>query len=259
MSRKGQTRGPQRPVAAFALDFKQGASTGSHAHPFGQLVHASEGVLRVVTVAGTWVVPPGRAVWIPPGLEHDVQMITSVALRTIYTIPGLPVGAPSGPAVVAVTPLLRELMLEALRRPRPYPLGGADERLFHVLLDCIDFRAVVPLHLPSPRSAHLVALAELLRARPADPRSLAQWARCTGSSARTLAREFRRETGISFGAWRTQLKLMRALEWLARGRSVSSTGSSLGYASTSAFIQAFRRHLGTTPSRYFRDEPVRIN
>jgi len=245
---------PQRPVAVFALDFGQGTSTGSHSHPFGQLVHAVEGVMRVVTGRGTWVVPPGRAVWIPPALDHEVQMATSVAMRTVYVVTEALPGAPEAPCVVEVTPLLRELILEALRRPRPYPLGGADERLFRVLLDCISFRVELPLHLPSPTSTHLKALASRLRSDPADQRSIAAWAKVTGTSSRTFARGFRRETGLSFGSWRAQLRLLRALELLARGSPVTEVALALGYESTSAFIQTFRRHLGTTPARYFTSQ-----
>jgi len=251
MSRSGQRKFPQRPVAVFALDFAQGASTGTHAHPFGQLVHAAAGVMRVRTGRGAWVVPPGRAVWIPAALEHEVEMLSSVAMRTVYVVPEALRGAPREACVVAVTPLLAELILEALRRPRPYPLGGADERLFQVLLDNVTFGDALPLHLPSPRSVHLVALAARLQRQPADKRTLAAWAKLTGTSARTLAREFRRETGLSFGAWRAQLRLLRALELLARRRSVTEVALALGYESTSAFIHRFRRHLGTTPARYF--------
>jgi AraC-like DNA-binding protein/quercetin dioxygenase-like cupin family protein len=253
MSRTGQRRFPQRPVAVFALDFAQGASTGVHAHPFGQLVHAAEGVMRVVTQRGAWVVPPGRAVWIPPELEHEVQMVTSVAMRTVYAVREALPGGPRKPCVVEVTPLLRELILEALRRPRPYPLGGADERLFQVLLENVSFRDVVPLYLPAPKSTHLVALAARLQRDPGDKRTLAAWAKATATSARTLARSFRRETGLSFGAWRAQLRLMRALELLAQRRSVTEVALALRYESTSAFIHAFRRHLGTTPARYFAE------
>jgi AraC-like DNA-binding protein/quercetin dioxygenase-like cupin family protein len=251
MSRSGQKRFPQRPVAVFALDLEQGASTGRHAHPFGQLVHAAQGVMRVLTPRGSWVVPPGRAVWIPTALEHEVQMVTSVAMRTVYVVPEALQRAPREPRVVEVTALLRELILEALRRPRPYPLGGADERLFQVLLDCFSFREVVPLHLPSPKSDYLKALAARLQRDPADKRPIDALAKGTGASARTLARDFRRETGLSFGAWRAQMRLMRALELLAQGERVTEVALALGYESSSAFIHAFRRSLGTTPARYF--------
>lgn len=242
---------PQRPVAVFAFDFAAGASTGRHSHPFGQLVHAANGVMRVTADVGAWVVPPGRAVWVPAGLEHEVTMVTGVAMRTVYVVPAALPRAPDGSRVVEVSPLLRELILQALRLPRPYPLGGAEERLFAVLLDQIEFRAQAPLHLPLPGSPPTVAIAAALQRDPADRRTLADWAVRTGWSSRTLARAFRSETGLTFGAWRTQLRLLRALERLAQGESVTEVGMALGYDSTSAFVSRFRRHLGTTPARYF--------
>jgi AraC-like DNA-binding protein len=238
-------------VAVFALDFEQGATTGMHSHPFAQLVHAANGVMRVVTAGGTWVVPPQRAVWIPTAVEHDVHMVTRVEMRTVYVVDGQLAETPQQSCVVPVSALLRELILEALRLPRPYPLGGPEERLFRVLLDAISFHDVVPLHLPMPTDPALLAIARSLQQDPSDSRTLAAWAKAHATSARTLARAFRRETGLSFGAWRAQLRLMRALELLAQRRSVTDVALDLGYGSTSAFINRFRRHLGTTPARYF--------
>ena len=60
---------------------------------------------------------------------------------------------------------------------------------------------------------------------------------------------------MSFGAWRRQLRLLRALERLAAGEPVTTVALALGYDSTSAFIAMFRRNLGRTPGSYFRGEP----
>jgi AraC-like DNA-binding protein/quercetin dioxygenase-like cupin family protein len=256
MSRNGHSASrsvPQRPVAVFALDFRQGQTTGSHAHPFAQLVHAASGVMRVITANAAWIVPPERAVWVPAGLEHEVQTVTSVQMRTVYIVPGVLSGAPTESCVVPVAPLLRELILEALRLPRPYPLGGAAGRLFEVLLDRISFREVVPLHLPLPTTPALRRIAESLGSDPSAQRTLAAWAKSAALSTRTFARLFHRETSLSFGAWRAQARLLKALELLSLGNSVTDVAVSLGYESTSAFIHRFRRHLGTTPSRYFED------
>lgn len=252
MSRRGQAEcALRRPVAVLAFDFAQGASTGRHSHAYHQLVHAVSGVLRVVTDRGAWVVPPGRALWVPRDVEHDVQMVSSVAMRTVYIDREAIPGAPAETCVVDVSTLLRELILEVLRLPRPYPLGGSEERVVAVLLDQISFRTVLPLHLAMPASKRLVEIARALQRDPSDSRTLAAWSRSLGASSRTLAREFRRETGLSFGAWRAQLRLMRALELLALEHSVTDVALSLGYDSVSAFIHKFRRHLGDTPARYF--------
>ena len=72
-----------------------------------------------------------------------------------------------------------------------------------------------------------------------------------GASERTLARLFRSETGMTFAAWRQQLRLIRALELLAEGTAVTEVALAVGFDSPSSFIAMFRRSLGTTPSRYF--------
>jgi AraC-like DNA-binding protein len=98
-------------------------------------------------------------------------------------------------------------------------------------------------------------VAEAIRDAPDDPRRLADWARVAAASPRTLERRFRRETGMSFGAWRQQARLLRALELLAAGEPVTATALQVGFETPSAFIALFRRALGTTPGRYFRPSP----
>jgi AraC-like DNA-binding protein len=151
---------------------------------------------------------------------------------------------------VPVSPLLAEMLLEALRIPRPYPLGGKEERFFAVLLDQIRFERVLPFHLIAPSSAPLRALVAQLDVDPANRRTLAEWASVLRSSERTLARSFKTETGLTFGEWRTQFRLLRAVEGLAQGSDVTSVGFAVGYEGTSAFISAFKRRLGMTPGRY---------
>jgi AraC-like DNA-binding protein len=63
---------------------------------------------------------------------------------------------------------------------------------------------------------------------------------------------FQNETGMSFGAWRQQLRLLRALERIAAGDAVTTVALELGYESPSAFIAMFRKALGVSPGRYFR-------
>ena len=58
----------ERPVAAMAKDFPSGFIIAPHTHPRAQLIFAAEGVMRVVTAEGAWVVPPQRAVWLPAGV-----------------------------------------------------------------------------------------------------------------------------------------------------------------------------------------------
>jgi AraC-like DNA-binding protein len=123
-----------------------------------------------------------------------------------------------------------------------------------VVLDLLEELPQEPLTLPMPADPRARALAEGLARHPDDRRPLAELAREVGASPRTLQRAFLAEAGISFRAWRQQLRLHRALVLLAEGRSVTAAALEVGYESPSAFVAMFRRVLGTPPGRYFRLE-----
>lgn len=241
-----------RPLAAMAKDYPHGWVNDWHRHRRAQLVYASSGVMTISTPHGVWVVPPNRALWIPAATDHHIVMSGRVTMRTLYIEPEAAAGLPTTCGVVAVSGLLRELILRAVEMPLLYDEAGPDGRLAALILDELRVLPALPLHLPSPRDARLRRLCEAVRDNPGDGRTLDEWGAAVGASARTLARLFRKETGMTFAAWRAQARLLAALARLAAGGKVTSVALDLGYESPSAFISMFRRHLGVTPSRYFR-------
>jgi AraC-like DNA-binding protein len=237
-------------VRSLAVDYAPGTVLDRHSHRWAQLVYASEGVMRVETEDGVWVVPSHRAVWIPAGVGHAIAMSGHVAMRTLYLAPPLAPALPPRCCVLEVPPLLRELVLHAVARA---PLRRGDpehERLVAFLLDQLAVLPVVPLELPMPRDARALRVATLLRAEPGARADLGSLARRAGASRRTLERVFRKETGIPLGRWRQQARLLHALTLLARGDAVTSVALEVGYESPSAFIAAFTDAFGTTPGRY---------
>ncbi len=239
------------PVVAMARNFPSGHRIERHVHTRAQLAYASEGVMRLGTAAGTFVVPPERAVWMPAGTEHWITALGALAMRTLYIKPDAAPDLPVACRVVAVAPLLRELILAAMAMPQAYPPDGPQARLMAVILDQIRTLPAAPLHLPMPRDRRIKPMAEALRDDPADRRGLADWAKAVGASERTLARLFVGQTGLSTGAWRSQARLLKALELLAGGATVTAVALDVGYDSPSAFIAMFRRTLGVSPKRYF--------
>ena len=240
-----------RAVVVHAADYPSGARVPPHRHAVAQLIYASEGVMTVTTAAGRWVVPPQRGVWVPPRVAHRIRMTGEVHMRTVYLEPGRVEDAPTGCCVVHISPLMRELILRAVSFDGSEPAEGPEERVVALLVDEIRAARVAPLHLPTPVDSRLLRVTGALRDDPGDARTLDDWSRSAGASARTLARLFLRETGMGFRAWRQQARLLRALERLADGEPVTRVALELGYESPSAFIAMFRRTLGETPGRYF--------
>lgn len=238
-------------VAAHARDFPAGHCIPPHSHRRAQLVYASAGVMTVTTAAGAFVVPPNRAVWLPALVEHRIDTRGPLAMRTLYIRPDATPGLPTAVCVLQVSPLLRELILAAVAARQVHAPGGAEDRLMQVILDQIRALPAAPLALPMPSDRRLRKVTDGLLADPADARGLDDWAQAAGASGRTLARLFLAETGLTFRAWRQQLRLLRGLEMLAAGEPVTTVAFDLGYDSPSAFIAMFRRALGTSPTRYF--------
>jgi AraC-like DNA-binding protein len=231
------------------------AGVDAHWHDENQVAYASQGVLAVHTEASRWIVPAHRAIWVPAGTVHAHRAYGETRLHLL----GLPAGRnPLGlvePTVLAVSPLLRELLiaytaLDESQDPR------ARRRMLGVLLDQLAAARERPVRIPAARDARLVAVTAILEADPSDSRSLEALGREVGASGRTLTRLFRQDVGMTFPQWRTQLRLYQALRLLAEGQSVTTVGRRCGFATTSAFIDVFRRSLGHTPGAYVRSRPA---
>ncbi|MFE2871359.1 AraC family transcriptional regulator [Embleya sp. NPDC059259] len=245
------SQSPAQPRAGAITTTRHLAAGGevtAHRHDVHQIVYAGRGVLSVATDAGSWVAPPTRALWIPAGTVHRHRAHG----RTVLHAVGIPADAdppaPERPAVLAVGPLLRELII-AYSRPE---LEGTDEgsRILAVLLDQLRHTPQQALHLPVGRDPRLVAVCELLRADPADRRTLAALGAAAGAGERTLTRLFAAELGMTFPQWRTQLRLHHALCLLAEDVPVTAVAHRCGWSSASAFIDVFRRAFGHTPGAH---------
>ncbi len=241
-------------VIALALDEPDGHRIPLHWHSRAQLLYASEGVMTVTTDSGVWVLPPLRAMWIPAFTEHRIRATGHLSMRTLYIKPAAARGFPPSCRIVSVSPLLRELIVYSATLQRFYEPGSHAERVMRLVLDLIRFSDPVPLDLPIPRDARLRRIFDELSAHPAGGRTLEQWGRQVGATGRTLSRLFRAETGMSFHQWRQQLRLLEALRLLGGREPITNVALDVGYSSLSAFVSVFRKALGVTPGRYFRDE-----
>lgn len=235
------------------LDLRHTERIDWHDHADNQLVYPSSGVLSVFTSAGSWVVPPQRAVWLPAGMAHSHQAHGPTRMHSLlFGAPVNPMRA-AQPTVISVSPLLREVLIALTRDAAPGPPRDAERRhLEAVAFDQLRECPAEPLHLPEPADDRLRAISAVLHASPGDSRTLAELGRTVGAGERTLTRLFRRHTGMSFPQWRTQLRLHHALILITQGDPVTTVAVAVGFANPSAFIAAFRAAFGVTPGAYQR-------
>jgi AraC-like DNA-binding protein len=151
-----------------------------------------------------------------------------------------------------VSPLLRELILAAVRVPLDYQDGSSGDRLMRVLVDKVQESDALPLHLPVPVDARIKLICEAITERPSDTSTATQWAEHLKVTAKTVHRLFVKETGMTFAQWREQARLLFALRRLANGERIIDVAFDCGYASQSAFTAMFRRHFGKPPSEFYR-------
>jgi AraC-like DNA-binding protein len=239
-----------RAVAAMPKDFASGFVIQPHSHERAQFIYATAGTMRVAADGSMWVVPPQRALWMPAGVEHGITMLSDVTMRTLYLRDDAAAAMPLSCRVLPVSPLLRELIVRATELPLQYDEDGPAGHLIALLLAELHGLQSLPLQLPMPQEARLRALCLALLAAPGDQRTLREWAQSVNASERTVARLFQNETGLSFGAWRQQARLLEAMGRLGSGAPVTQVALDLGYDSVSAFSAMFRRAAGASPSAY---------
>lgn len=239
-----------RQVIAQAIDYTDGAREIAHIHHRIQLVYAMSGIVRVFTPHGIWTLTPGRALLIASGAEHELRIIGGTSMRTLYIEPEALPNASSRCRLISVGELLRASILGMFDSH----LDGRDGLLVPLILRLLDDRRddIADLGLPLPKDLRVRQVCEALLVEPANDDTLERWSERVNMSARTLARQFQSETGMTFGRWREQLRLAEAITLLSNGISPLQVATTLGYADARTFSTMFKRALGTTPQQFMR-------
>lgn len=243
-----------RPVRCRARTLPMDTHILQHQHAWAQFTYCASGLMQVTVVQGdvqtTYIVPPSRALWIPPGVQHTVVVLESAELRTVSIAPQVLPPDWTECRVLVVSPLLREVV-HALDGSEP---SAREQALTALALDEMRRADTQQLGVPLPHPLHgdkrLRALCEAVLRNPAERGPLRDWAHQMGASERTMARLFRDELGTSYQQWRLQAILATAMPQLARGQSIAQVAAAAGYASDSAFSAMFKQAMGQAPSHF---------
>lgn len=245
-------RDKARQIGVLATDSPAGMAISAHTHAQAQLILAIDGVMVVRVEDGSWVVPPGRAVWVPAGLRHEIEMAGDVRMRSLFVAHEVRPSLPQDCRVIEVSALLRELIIAAQDLPSDSDIHQRAGRVLALILDEIELAPALALHVPMPRHHLLAALCLEFIGEPSVAATLEQWAARAHMNARTLSRAFVRDTGMTPGAWWRHTRLLLSLPRLAAGASILELALAHGYDSPSAYTAMFKKVLGMPPSQYLK-------
>jgi AraC-like DNA-binding protein len=240
---------PEPLVRAQGQRYSRG-KTPEFAHDRHQLVAVSRGALIISRREARWVVPAGHAAWIPAKTRCSLEPSGQTEANVLYLRSDLV--RPRGLCEVLDNPPLLRALVDHLVRLEALPSDRAGRRLASVLVDQIDAARRIELRLPTPQHPRALHVADLLMSDPSETVSLVALGQTLSISARTLARHFISDTGVTLGQWRRQFRLTHALTLVASGTPVKEVALEVGYESSSAFVAAFKSALGTTPARLFK-------
>ncbi len=271
---------PQRPVRAKVRRLAAATRVEPHSHPWAQIAMSADGVIRLSTEAGSYLVPPSQALWIPPDMRHTITMLDDADLRILYLhVPRGrcgPAAAPlaqadawRGARMLEISPLLHLLVRELPAHTNDgYDASDASDahsamtaqerqREHHVsalIRQELAHANTRRLGVELPRDKRLRQLCESVLAEPTRHGTLAAWAHGTGASPRTVARLFQDELQTTFTQWHQQVLLAKAVSVAARDWPIAHIAAELGY-SPSAFSAMVRRSVGQTPAQFLRRPP----
>lgn len=244
------------PLHGIAVDYAKGHIIAPHSHTkSAQLLYAISGTLLIETQSGRWLVPPNRAVWLPAKQEHTVIMRSHCQIRSLLIkTSATPAAIPNKSYVINVTPLLKELILAATVLPIDYKNDKYAYLLVGLLLEELKRHDSLNLLLPWPQDARYHNICEYFIHHPTDSRSMRQWADELHISSKTFERQFLQLTGLPFGKWRQQARLLYSLEALNEGLPITEIALNFGYSSHSAYSAAFKAFFGQRPSEFMHNK-----
>jgi AraC-like DNA-binding protein/quercetin dioxygenase-like cupin family protein len=239
-----------RHLLTLQREYPRGTHIDAHSHTWAQVLYAIEGVMWVEIGFEALVVPPQRAVWVPPETSHSIRMMSAVRMRNLYLHPQATEALGKRGEVFEVSPLLRQLIVVMAEQGehRSQEYMDAANRLIVLELAAAK-TSTLRIMLPAGTDRRLEAVCRAVIDHPSLDIPLEHYSDQAGASVRTLARLFQQELGMGFAEWRRQVQLAVATSRLAEGHAVHAIARSLGY-SPSSFSDMFRRELGVSPVAY---------
>lgn len=226
------------------------AGVENYQHTLPQVIFVKTGVLSLSTNIGRFFVPPGQAIIIPANVTQKLYAELAVEISVFYFENSELTESIENTRVIAVSPFLQSLMIESAAILPDFSWQGASGRLLRLIRDYLFDMNELDVLLPYAQDERLTNITDKLIAHPSLKSDLVSWGKFVNASSRTLTRNFKKETGITYSEWRQRLNVQVAIKHLAQGDSIGEIATLLGYESSSAFIFMFKKQMGVSPNRF---------
>jgi AraC-like DNA-binding protein len=198
-----------------------------------------------------WRLAPGQGVWIPARTPHTARHERDAVGCYTYL--------PASSAITPIDDISRVLVPRAVQEMLLH-LGINDMptdlrvRIQSTLIEMLQQPAPEALEgwgeVPLPTDERVRALVQAVLDDPGDPRSATELFLAHGLHERTVLRIFQHDVGMTFGRWRTGVRMTLGARLIVDGTPIGAAAHRCGYATTSAFSASFKERFGLTPRQH---------
>lgn len=205
--------------------------------------------MLVETESERWVIPPQRALWIPPLQIHSYNLLSQTDLRAVYFSSSLIAECTNFTKshqvhVITATALVKELIAGLFSEDYQRP---SQRKMALLLLEILSETSPLTTELPMPHDERLFRAARELLVNQRWEASLSELAFIATMSERTFSRLFIKDTGFNYRTWKQRARICASLDLLANGIPIKQVAYLLGFSCPASFTAAFRFILGSTP------------
>ena len=233
-----------------------------HSHKKGQFLYTEGGVVYVKTDTRMYYLPARHYMWIPAGVRHSIYPSSpKVIMRNLY----FPIKSSASEfykkeGIYHINNLLMELLLFTknwngdIRKSQKnkYPIVNA----FKTLLEQSVSKSL-HLELPHPTDTKLISVTTYLSDKIDEEHLLPSLASKFSMTDKSLYRLFKKDLGMSFIKYYTQLRIFKSLEYLVNSDyNISQIANMVGYSSLPTFSNTFSKVMGKRPSEYRRSNEI---
>ena len=105
----GHAPNAARSIGLVVRELNASSTLVAGQYAWGQVAYTHKSVIRVNAGKNFWIVPPQRAIWIPPQTNHEIAVLERARLRVLNVYAGVSSLDVNECAVLEVSSLLLEL------------------------------------------------------------------------------------------------------------------------------------------------------